>query len=98
MSSSLRPPRSAPALLTTSFSLPSLADYPPSPADPNFPPKQWTGPYASLSRRGSRWALDVGGEGGAGDADSDDEAMLRVRRVVSLPGRCRLGWRRDGEG
>jgi hypothetical protein len=82
MPSALRPPRSAPAL-TTSFSLPSvLADYPPSPADPNVPVKEWTGPYASLSRRGNRWALDVSGDDG--DRSSDDAALVKVRPPVLI--------------
>jgi hypothetical protein len=79
MPSALRPPRSAPAL-TTSFSLPSvLAD---SPADPNVPVKDWTGPYASLSRRGNRWTLDVSGDDG--DRSSDDAALVKVRPPVLI--------------
>ena len=78
MPPSPRLPRSAPAL-TTSFSLPSvLANYPPSPANPNVIVKEWSGTYASLSRRTDRWTLDVGGENDdQGYRSSED--VLKVR-------------------
>lgn len=68
-------PRSAPAL-TTSFSLPSLSTFPPSPANPYALPKEYRGPFASLSRKGSRW--NASDEQDANGQD-DEEERLKVR-------------------